>query len=822
MAPTPTCLAPQVLSDLMDGRLVEPELSQHAAHLEECQHCQSRVKTLAPSDTLVQSLKAESSAAENLIAATPQSLLEQLKQIPSHSAMGNLSNRPWPSVGSIALSEPIDFLSPPQADDELGRFGDYRVLSVLGQGGMGVVFEAEEITLRRKVALKIIAPRLFSIPAAKERFLREAQAAASLKSDHIVTVYRVDEVQGIPFLAMELLRGRSLEEHFQTNASPWTLPALLSAAIDIARGLAEAHRFGLIHRDIKPANLWMEETASGVSRLKILDFGLVLFESDEVRKTQTGAIVGTPAFMAPEQARGDKKLTARADLFSLGAVLYLLSTGRAPFQSDSTYSTLFALATATPTSPCDVNREIPIVLSELIMQLLEKDPVLRPESTHQVIQQLESIQLQISRGLPLATRVATTLPTASALASGSLPPRRRFSRSTWVMAAVLLLLVSSLAFASQVLYWQTSDGKIVRIETNDPSIQISIANGELQVINAFAKPLVVKPGNVDLKIIKESPDGERFEFETDKLVVRRGENTLLRIEVVDDQLLIKADNQLVDSRQLPASKALVESYQNDRKAAEWALSMGGDVDVSIVNRVRSGDRLPAEPFFLRGIVILDNRVFTENGFASLASLKHLTVLRLDGSLVQDAWLVHLKNLKCLRELSLFGTKVSNDGLVHIHPLTDLTVLGLGGGSKISDSGLAFLRDFHALEKLYLDGTRVTDDCLPLFKDLKHLEELNLGQTRVSEKGLLQLLEFQALTSVCLTGLPVSDTFLDQLLNRFPAMHAINLDSTKITEQGVRRLHALPNLKSVFLGGNALSPQVIEDLRSAKPNCSINL
>src|SRR4051812_39938957 len=172
---------------------------------------------------------------------------------------------------------PPAFLAPPEQPDEIGRLGPYRVLRVLGKGGMGLVLHAEDPQLRRAVALKVMLPNLAANPASRERFLREARAAAALEHDHITPIYQVGEDHGIPFIAMPLLKGMSLEEYLRTKGR-MTLPQVLRVGREIARGLAVAHEKGIVHRDLKPANLWLDAAANG--RVRILDFGLARAETD--------------------------------------------------------------------------------------------------------------------------------------------------------------------------------------------------------------------------------------------------------------------------------------------------------------------------------------------------------------------------------------------------------------------------------------------------------------------------------------------------------------------------------------------------------------
>ncbi|MFO0822082.1 MAG: serine/threonine-protein kinase [Gemmataceae bacterium] len=250
----------------------------------------------------------------------------------------------WEFQPAAAAGHRYRFLSPPQTSDELGRLGDYRVLRVLGTGGMGVVFEAEELALRRRVALKVLLPELAGSQDYRERFLREARAAAAIVSDHVVTIYFVSGGE-VPYLAMPLLEGESLQTWIDRKP-PLTLQESLEIARQTAIGLAAAHDRGLVHRDIKPANLWLEpvrtaepatpkytpsakpERASGslpslpaAFRVKILDFGVVQVPRTESNLTASGLVMGTPNYMSPEQAAGEG-LDGRSDLFGLGCVLY--------------------------------------------------------------------------------------------------------------------------------------------------------------------------------------------------------------------------------------------------------------------------------------------------------------------------------------------------------------------------------------------------------------------------------------------------------------------------------------------------------------------
>ena len=181
----------------------------------------------------------------------------------------------------------VDFLSSPRAAGELGWLAHYRVLRLLGEGGMGMVFLAEDSLLSRPVALKVIRPEIADTPGIAQRFMREARATAAIKHDHIVTIYQVGQENGIPFMAMEYLKGISLDEWLDRGHRP-SVEIVLRIGREIAAGLSAAHRRSLIHRDIKPANIWLEAPSG---RVKILDFGMARSEREDVEITSTGAVM---------------------------------------------------------------------------------------------------------------------------------------------------------------------------------------------------------------------------------------------------------------------------------------------------------------------------------------------------------------------------------------------------------------------------------------------------------------------------------------------------------------------------------------------------
>jgi len=272
--------------------------------------------------------------------------------------------------------------------------GHYRILHRLGAGGMGVVYEAEDLKLGRHVALKLLAAS--SDPVALERFWREARTASALNHPGICTIYEINETEDQPFLVMEMLEGQSLDQMYSGGRAV-PLPRLVETGIQVADALDSAHRKGILHRDIKPGNIFV--TTSG--QAKILDFGLARFETQAELTatgipanhvlTTPGTTLGTVAYMSPEQARGEP-LDARSDIFSLGVVLYEMATGRHPFAGTTTAVMFDKLLNYLPPAPVSLNGDLPPEFEHVLGKALEKDRELRYQSAADLRADLRRLQ----------------------------------------------------------------------------------------------------------------------------------------------------------------------------------------------------------------------------------------------------------------------------------------------------------------------------------------------------------------------------------------------------------------------------------------------
>lgn len=381
----------------------------------------------------------------------------------------------------------------------LGRVGTYEIMGVLGQGGMGVVLKGYEPKLNRHVAVKLLSPQLSAHLESRQRFLREAQAAAAVVHPNVVTIHAVDDGEP-PYLVMELVQGESMQDRLDRDG-PFPFAEIVRVAAQIAAGLTAAHARGLIHRDIKPANILIERETG---RVKLTDFGLARAAND-VGLTQTGFIVGTPLYMSPEQAQG-KPIDQRSDLFSLGSVLYAMCTGQPPFAAETGFAVIRRVCDDEPTPIGDLNPHIAPGLIEVIERLLQKEPALRPASVAEVVSLLEEQIITLQRGAS----------PAPFLRQRRSQPSPQAGRLRWL--AGISGLVTLLICAWVMRSWWPSASPEIQPEPQPQIVEAPQLKPTVPIIPPGSKrPVPVEPSESEEPNLADAPftvvDAERYQRE---------------------------------------------------------------------------------------------------------------------------------------------------------------------------------------------------------------------------------------------------------------------------------------------------------------------
>jgi hypothetical protein len=447
MAAPPDCPAPECWQALLGDTLPREEWERYERHLESCPACQEQLdRTREPGGALRRLGRQLGDPTALPADATVTQFLERL-----HQARGPDRTPP---------PDPVDliFLRPSDQPGTLGTLGTYHVLGLIGRGGMGLVLKAFDPALQRLVAIKVLAPALAASATARRRFTREAQAAAAVRHDHVVTVHAVHEGDGLPYLVMHYIAGESLQDRLD-RSGPLPVDEVVRIGLETVSGLAAAHARDLIHRDVKPANILLDGAGG---RVKITDFGLARAAHD-VGLTQTGVVAGTPEYMAPEQARGEP-LDHRADLFSLGSVLYACCTGAPPFRAPTPLEVLRRVTDEAPVPIRALNPGVPAWLEKLVTRLLAKDPAARFQGAAEVAGLLEGCLAHVRQ--PAAVPAPEPAPAAAqsgpgpadtqVLTRGSRRLPRRVGPAALVLLAVLGLGLVVWGVAGQVPVSQAS------------------------------------------------------------------------------------------------------------------------------------------------------------------------------------------------------------------------------------------------------------------------------------------------------------------------------------------------------------------------------
>lgn len=705
----------------------------------------------------------------------PDSLLDQPPIAPRDPESAKTCMVDCESGTAAEDAEALAFLDPPTRPDSIGRIGHYEVLQVLGRGGFGIVFRVFDDVLHRVVAVKMLSPQVAATSPARKRFLREARSSAQVRHENVVQVYEVGE-QPLPYIAMEFIPGETLQQRLD-RTGPIDVSEVVRIGRQIAEGLAAAHANDLIHRDIKPGNILIE---GGAQRVKITDFGLAR-AADDASISQSGIVAGTPMFMAPEQAKGET-LDQRADLFSIGSVLYAMTAGRPPFRANGTLAVLKRVAEDNPRPIREVIPETPQWLCDIISRLHAKKPEDRFQSARELADLLAECESQLGAN-------AKVMDFSQAHSKNS-PAVAKSGPWKWAVAALLIpivaLALTEIAGSTHLFRARRGFDSIPR----DGSPQSTNVAGTEQ---AFG-----------------DPDRHAAEYAL----------SLRGIVKVNDQ-----EQEINAMADLPrdAFRLTAVAVHNSQVSDEGLANFSGCKSLTHLSLVvNTLDRWG--PVTDKGLacfrdckdlvsLTLDSSSVSGDGLANFSNCKNLQILDLSNSGVTDAGLVPLKDCKNLTHLSLSGTQITDTGLICFKGCTGLTHLDLGD-TRVTDAGLANFKDCTALKILHLSGTRVTDAALSHLKDCNALTHLFLYNTQVTDAGLVHLKDCKRLIELNLWGTQVSDAGMI-CFKDCGDLISLNLGHTQVGDAGIAAFEGSKNLEVLDLAESQVSNVGLAQLENCK-------
>jgi serine/threonine protein kinase len=727
------------------------------------------------------------------------------------------------------------------------ELGNYTILRLIGQGGMGAVYHAEHRRMRRKVALKLIAPAAVQHPDVLLRFHREVQAVSRLEHPNIVTAYDADQAGDIHFLVMQYVDGDDLSTMVRKHG-PFTIDMAMRCLMQTARGLEYAHQQGIVHRDIKPSNLIVAK--NGV--VKVLDMGLARLEesltggaADDQKLTGTGNIMGTIDFMAPEQALDAKEADQRADIYSLGCTFYYLITGQMLHTGDTMMKRILAHRFNPVPSLSTVRDDTPAWVDAIFQKMVAKNVADRYQTMTEL---LTAIAPYVASGLSgpetdvsvpgrwslsekpshlrpaaaLLVEVPGTEPAVADVTAELTSPSTDFETLFKVIAAErpllaaqgnparsdaageaplrphrrLLGIAAAAAFGlfaalAAVIYVQTDTGTFV-IETADQEVTVALHDKGIRVHDVKTdRTFTLQPGRHDVKSgeyeidVAELPSG--IEVNTKKFQLKRGGREILTVT------LTKAEAKSPAPVAKSSSEPRPIDFSAERAAAERLLAVGAKVIGKVNGEWRAliaGTALPDEEFTVVDLRLQDLPNLIDSDLAPVAKLSCLEVL-----LLSDL------------------PQLTSAGVAQIAPAARLLQTFVIANVPVADGALEDIitrsPDLRALVVGF--NTRVTDDVLMRFAKRKSLQNVSeLEFQPLTDRSLAQL-EFMPQLKRLNCGLEISDAGLKSL-HHFPNLESLSIPKT-VGFEGFREIAKLPKLKQLNMTELQLTPAIVDALRS---------
>jgi eukaryotic-like serine/threonine-protein kinase len=713
-----------------------------------------------------------------------------------------------PTEGGLADNDDqttLDFLRPSTKSESLGRIGHYEVLELVGRGAFGIVFRAFDDVLQRVVAVKVLAPQLAASTTARKRFLREARSSARVRHENVVQVYAVEE-QPLPFLVMEFVPGETLQQRLE-RTGPLDAMEVAQIGRQLALGLAAAHGMGLIHRDVKPANILIESGPN--PRAKISDFGLAR-SPDDSSLTQIGIVAGTPMFMAPEQANGES-FDHRADLFSLGSVLYTMCTGSPPFRAKSPFAVFKRVIEDSPQPIPEIVPQTPEWLCALIARLHSKKPEDRFASAQEVAELLDQHSLRVgTTAAPSAAQITGVQTTLSPQATPVTVPasKPRFG-TRWTAAAVIAVaLIGCISFTeaagltsfrSIVIRLFSPDGTLV-VEVDDPGISVKLDGTELVIAGAGIAEIRLRPGRYTVDATKA---GKLLRHEL--VTVTKNGREVVRVSqeapasVGNKPVVAIPDTTVASAATWERSVAQLPAAQRVKAVANRLQQLNPGFDGAVESTIEHG--------LVRGLKFNTTHVIDISPVRVLTELRSLScngsdafkgqlVNETDGQLnVRSVDKSRLSDLGPLKGLPLTDLSFVNSDVYDLTPLEGMKLTSLECSStKVYD--LTPLMGM-PLEKLHCGFTKVVD--------LSPLRGMKLTQ------AAFDMSEVSDLTP--LRGMPLQTVGIGRHVTDLTPLRGMSLHF--LGAYRAERLIDLSPLKGMSLTGINLQGTMVSDISTLK-------
>lgn len=665
----------------------------------------------------------------------------------------------------------------------------YLIVDLIGSGGMGTVFKAIHRPMNRIVAIKMISNHLLDSSAQLQRFKREVRVAATLENVNIVRAYDADQFAGAHFFVMEFVRGENLANTVQRDG-PLTVQKAVNCIRQAANGLRYAHGRGVVHRDVKPGNLMM--TDAGL--VKVLDLGLATVDdsfrlvqrSTEVvsaerlthvggHLTQVGAVLGTAAFMAPEQSQDAGLADPRSDIYSLGCTLYFLLMGEPPVKGSST-SDLLEEHRSCKIPSLQVSRpDVPKSIDAIFRRMVAKDPLERFSSMGELIAAIDDSGVSGDLGRERTSRKQDAASTGTLDLKRDVVSRASSSRrAIWLFATFAGLIgLCVIGYAIGEFPASPSDAGI---EIDDRGhAEFSAGIGILQFNGT----------SITDALLANSLKGQADLTELHLANTNISDEGMASIGLCQKLEVLHLDGTGVTSQGLRHLSGL-----RNLRVLGLARTLVDDAGLQHLQRMKNLEWLT-----------LEGTVISGGGLVHLSDCQQLDSLNLASTDLSSEQLSHLKSLHNLRRLELAYTGVDDAGIAQLSQLANLQYLHLDF-TPITDEGLAQLVDLAGLSVLFLRGTQLTDDGVAHLRDLGSLRDLYLAKTEITDQGLQHLMDLD-LRKLDLYMTQVTNTGVEQLRG-FPNLNWLHLGSTHITDEGLAHVGSLCSLQTLFLDGTHIT------------------